>query len=85
MTRRQITISQALLDYLYGLDGGQANDVLIHSAVIQALGHYVALTEFNEVLELADRAGWIVTVKSKFKGELRSLSDAGTAARQEMR
>lgn len=85
MTQRQIQLTKAVLDYLHGLDGGQAGDVLIHAAVNQTLGGYTPLKELDEVIEHADREGWVLTVISKFKGRLRSLTDAGAAARLEMR
>lgn len=85
MTRRQIQLARAVLDYLASLDGGQANDIRIHAAVNEELGGYTPLSEFNEVLELADRAGWIITVKTEFKGVKRSLTDLGEAKRRAMR
>lgn len=85
MTKRQITLTKEVLDYLHSLDNGQAGDVDIHRAVNEALGGYTPLTELNEVLELLDRNGWILTVGSRFKGNLRSLTDAGAAVRLEMR
>lgn len=85
MTKRQIKLMKPVLDFLHGLDGGQAGDVAIHAAVNEALGGYTPLVELNEVLELLDRSGWILTVGSRFKGQLRSLTDAGAAVRMEMR
>jgi hypothetical protein len=85
MTQRQRKLARAALNYLHDLDGGQACDVLVHAGVNEILGEYVPLAEMDEVLELMDRQGWIITVKSKLKGTLRSLSDLGEAARMEMR
>lgn len=93
MTKRQVKLAKEILDYLHELDGGQAGDVLIHAAVNEAIGGvYVPLTEINEVLEICDRNGWIITVPSRFnlddrgrKVHLRSLSDDGAAARLQMK
>lgn len=85
MTKRQIKLTKPVLDFLHSLDGGQSGDVQIHAAVNETLGGYTPLTELNEVLELLDRNGWILTVGSRFKGNLRSLTDAGAAVRLEMR
>lgn len=85
MTIQQIKIAKWMLDYLHELDGGQASDIRIHAVVNEAAGEYVPRTALDEVLELADRDGWIITVKTKFKGTLRSLSPLGAATRLEMR
>lgn len=86
MTKHQLNLARYTLDYLHELDGGQVGDVLIHAALNERNnGRYVPLTDVNEVLELCDRNGWIITVSSKFKGPLRSLSDDGAAARLQMK
>lgn len=84
MTKRQIKLCKHVLDILHELES-PVGDVLLHAHVNEHAGEYVPLHEINEVLELCDRNGWVITVKSKFKGPLRNISDAGRAARQEMR
>lgn len=85
MTVQQIKIAKWLLEYLHELDGGQASDLRLHGVVNEAAGEYVPRSALDEVLELADRDGWIITVKTKFKGTLRSLTPLGEATRLEMR
>lgn len=86
MTRAQTKLAKDLLDELHELDGGQIGDVQLHAALNERSGgKYIPLTEINEVLELCDRNGWIITVRSKFKGSLRSLSDEGQAVRLQMK
>lgn len=85
MSAQQIKIARWLLDYLHELDGGQASDMRLHAVVNEAAGEYIPRSAVDEVLERADRDGWIITVQSKFKGTLRSLTPLGEATRLEMR
>jgi hypothetical protein len=85
MTKAQRQITRALLETLHDLDGGQAQDAIVHQGVRQIVGQYVPLAEFNDALEFADRNGWIITIRSPLNGTLRKLSDAGAAARLEMK
>lgn len=85
MNRRQLKLARLLLDVLNEKDGVPIGDVMLHAGVNDLAAEYVPLQEINEALELCDRNGWLITTKSKFKGDLRTISDAGRAARQEMR
>jgi hypothetical protein len=82
MTTHEISIAKLILNYLHELDGGQAHALLIHGS-IGGLGVCTA-AEFDAALAELDRRRWVIGVKTKFKGVLWNLSDAGAAARLEM-
>lgn len=82
MTTHEIKIAKHILNYLHELDGGQAHVLMIHGA-IGGLGVCTA-AEFDGTLAELDRRKWVIGVKTKFKGVLWNLSDAGAAARLEM-
>jgi hypothetical protein len=67
---------------LHELDGGQAHALLIHGG-IGGLSLCTAAA-FDAALAELDRRRWVIGVKTKFKGVVWNLSDAGAAARLEM-
>jgi hypothetical protein len=86
MTKRQQEIIKALLQVLSDMDGHQLAETVLHAEVTLRLAKSAGLAEFNDALQIADTNGWVVSVHSRFgKGRLLSLSDAGEAARLEMR
>jgi hypothetical protein len=86
MTARELQITKALLNSLHDLDGGQTTEPLLHADVNLRLRHQPAsLAEFNAALDGADIRGWVTGVASKFGGRKWNVSDAGEAARLEMR
>lgn len=82
MTTHEIDIAKRSLNFLHELDGGQAHALTIHSAI----GGLAAGTasEFDATLAELDRRKFIIGIKTKFKGVMWSISDAGEAARLEM-
>lgn len=82
MTARETKIAKAILETLHALDGGQAHMLTIHGEI----GGLNACTsaEFNDVMAELDRRKLVIGVKTKFKGVLWNISDAGEAARLEM-
>jgi hypothetical protein len=82
MTPHEIKIAKLILDYLHELDGGQAHALTIHGQ-IGGLGCCPG-AEFDAILAELDRHRWVIGVKTKFRGVLWNLSDAGAAARMEM-
>ena len=86
MTHRQLTIVNALLTALNDLEGGQMTEPLLHAEVSLRVNPTASLAEFNDAVALSDSSGWLIGVQGKFgRGRLWSLSDAGQAARLEMR
>ena len=82
MTTTEIKIARRILDVLHELDGGQAHALTLHGA-IGGLGMCPA-SAFDATLAELDRRRLIIGVRTKFKGVLWSISDAGEAARLEM-
>lgn len=82
MTAREIKIAKKILDALHALDGGQAHPLTIHAEI----GGMSVCTgaEFDSVLAELDKSRFVNGVKSKFKGVLWNITDAGEAARLEM-
>lgn len=86
MTKRQQEIIKALLQVLSDMDGHQLAETVLHAEVTLRLAKSATLAEFNDALHVADNNGWVIGVHSRFgKGRLWNLSDAGEAARLEMR
>lgn len=85
MTRRQRTITTAILDVLYALDGGQLLETILHAEVNLRLSPTATFGEFEDALRHCDAARWLTGVQSRFGGRLWNLSDAGQAARLEMK
>ena len=82
MTPREIKIAKRILDALHALDGGQAHALTLHGE-IGALG-FCTSAEFDAALQLLDEKKFVIGVKTKFKGVMWNISDAGEAARLEM-
>lgn len=82
MNAREIRIAKQILDVLHELDGGQVHAVTIHGE-IGGLGSCTA-AEFDATLAELDRRKYVVGVRTKFKGVLWNISDAGESARLEM-
>lgn len=82
MTTHEIKIAKRILDVLHELDGGQAHALTLH-AEIGGLGGCTA-SAFDATLAELDRRRWVIGVKTKFKGVLWNISDAGEAVRLEM-
>jgi hypothetical protein len=85
MTTRELTIIKAVLDYLHSLDGGQADEFLIHRDIYQATDPVPSAAELKAVLAQCDAMRWITGVPAKFTRKMKwNLNDAGEAARLEM-
>ena len=82
MTDREIKISHAILKALHDMDGGQAGEITLHGEATQICPCSVA--EFTAALALCDTQGWVTGVKSRFKGKLWSINDAGEGALLQM-
>lgn len=82
MTSRETTIAKKILAVLHELDGGQAHALTVHGEI----GGLSACTsaEFDAALAALDQRKFVLGVKTKFKGVLWNISDAGEAARLEM-
>lgn len=82
MTPREITIAKRILDILHDLDGGQAHAMTIHGEIGGL--NFCSPTEFDATLVALERKKYVISLKTKFKGVLWNISDAGEAARLEM-
>ena len=82
LTPREIKIAKAILDYLHGLDGGQAHALTLH-AEIGGMATCSAV-EFDGVLGALDIRQYVLGIHTKFKGRMWNISDAGEAARLQM-
>ena len=82
MNAREIKITRRILDYLHGLEEGQAHALTIHAEI----GGLQCCTgaEFDGVLAEMDRQRWITGVKTEFRGVLWSISDLGESKRNKM-
>lgn len=82
MTSRETIIAKKILAHLHELEGGQEHPLSTHAQIggLNVCGSQ----EFEAVLGLLDQRQFIVTVQSKFKGKLISISDAGEAALLQM-
>jgi len=82
MTARETLIGKKILDALHALDSGQAHTLAIHADV----GGYTLCsgTEFDAVMAELSTRRYVVGIKSKHRGMLWNISDAGEAARLEM-
>jgi hypothetical protein len=84
MTKREIAICKAILDYLHDLDGGQAHELNIHAGACENFMALIPRSEFDPMLKHCAKHGWLLHVPTRFKGPLWSISPAGEQARQEM-
>ena len=85
MTPREIKIITAILEVAHNLNGGQMTETLLHAEVNLHVTPTAGLHEFEAALEICNSRGWLIGVPSKFKGRKWNISDAGEAARLEMR
>ena len=82
MTQSEIKLARAILDVLHGLDGGQMHELPLHAEVNLIVK--CTRSEFEGALKICDTSGWVIGIRSKFKGVAWNISDAGEAARLEM-
>ena len=82
MTARETSIAKKVLDYLHNEDGRQVHVVTIH-AEIGGLA-VCGAAELDDVLKQLDTHRLVIGLKTKFKGVLWNITDAGEAARLEM-
>jgi hypothetical protein len=82
MTARETKIAKRILEHLHELDGGQDHGMSIHAAIGGL--NFCTSGEFDSTLAALDTAKLVIGVKSKFKGFMWNISDAGEAARLEM-
>lgn len=82
---RKIKIIRSILDVLENLDGGQLTEAVLHAEVNLHVTPTATLAEFDDARDRADKSGWIIGVETRFNGRKWSLSDAGRAARLEMK
>jgi hypothetical protein len=82
MTAREIKIAKQVLNYLHGLDGGQAHPLTIHAEI----GGMAACSsaEFEEVQGLLLARKYADYVHDEFKGDLWSITSLGESARRKM-
>jgi hypothetical protein len=82
MTAREIKIAKRILDTLHAAEGAQMHALTIHGE-IGGMG-FCTSAEFDATLAELDKQKLVVGIKSKFKGVMWNISDAGEAARLEM-
>ena len=82
MTAKEQQIAKRILDALHALDGGQAHALTIHGDI----GGLNACTsaDFDTALAELDRVKYVMGIKTKFKGVMWNITDAGEAARLQM-
>lgn len=85
MQQRKFKIVRAVLDVLENLDGGQMNEVTLHAEVNLHVTPTATMAEFEDALRHCDANRWVTGVTGRFGGKKWNLSDAGAAARLEMR
>lgn len=84
MTRRELAICKAILDYLHDLDGDQAQELSIHAGASENFFALIPKTEFDVQFKHCAKEGWLLRVDNKYKGALWSISNSGELARQQM-
>jgi hypothetical protein len=82
MTARETKIAKRILDYRHDEDGRQVHALTIHGE-IGGLS-LCSSKEFDAVLTELDSCKYVVGIKTKFRGMVFNISDAGEAARLEM-
>jgi hypothetical protein len=85
MTERQRKIIKAILEVLNGLDGGQSNEPILHAEINLRLTPTASRAEFEDAIKYCDDRNWVTGVPSRYGGRLWNLSDAGQAARLEIK
>ena len=87
MTAREIKITLALLNYLHGLDGGQASELQIHAHAFAAFdGPKPGAAELSAALANADTRRWVTKVVNKLNERLvkYNITDAGESVRLDL-
>jgi hypothetical protein len=84
MTKRDLAICKAILDYLHNLDGGQAHELNIHAGACENFMSLIPRSEFDAMFQHCAKQGWLLHVPTRFKGSLWSINEVGEKARQEM-
>lgn len=82
MTARETLIAKRILDFLHSLDAGQAHALVIHASIGGM--NFCSSNEFDDALAALDTKKFVIGIKTKFKGTVWNISDAGEAARVEM-
>jgi hypothetical protein len=82
MTARETQIAKRILDFLHEQDSHQVHRITLH-AEIGGLPT-CSSAELDEVLARLDTERYVIGIKTKFKGTLWSISEAGEAARMAM-
>ena len=82
MTKKETKIARAILTVLHEVDGGQLHELPLHAEA--NLVCECTRAEFEAALKQCDTQRWIIGIRSKFKGLLWNISDAGEAALAEM-
>lgn len=85
MTQRENKLVRAILEVAHNVDGAQLSETMLHAEVNLQVTPTATLAEFNAALAICDSRGWLIGVPSKFTGRKWNISDAGEAARLEMR
>lgn len=85
MTTRETKTVKGILDVLHEEEGHQLGEIQLHAKLNEHLHETISLAELAAALAMVDMRGWVIVVPQKFKrGVLRSISEAGEAARLEM-
>jgi hypothetical protein len=84
MTRRETAIAKSILDYLHDLEGGQAQELVIHAGAGERFMALIPKTEFDHIFATCSKEGWLIAVHTRFKCTLWSISPDGEKARIEM-
>lgn len=84
MTHRELGICKSILEYLHDLDGGQAHELVLHKGASEHFMAMIPKNEFDTRLEHCASEGWVMCVKTRFKGALWSITPAGEKALVEM-
>ena len=84
MTKRETAIAKAILDYLHDLDGGQAQDIVVHAGACENFMSLIPRSEFDAVFAQCSKEGWLLGVPTRFRGTQWSISAMGEKARMEM-
>lgn len=82
MNTQQTLIAKKILDFLHDEEGRQVHSLTIHGEIGGL--NACSSADFNSALEELNRTGFVIRVKTKFRGEVWNISDAGEAARLEM-
>jgi len=83
MTARELKIARKVLDYLHGLDGGQADELVIHAEIGGLV--VASVNELTEVLSQLNEQRLIRGIMPKLYKRLKwSITDLGESARLDL-